>query len=43
MMIKNEMLTFLAINVIKEVDAVFDDTVTHIAVVTTQTYTAQSH
>jgi len=29
------MLTFLAINVIEEVDAVFHDAVTHVAVVTT--------
>jgi len=33
------MLTFLAIDVIKEIDAVFHDTVTHIAVVTICTQT----
>jgi len=32
------MLTFLAIDVIKEIDAVFHDTVTDIAIVTTHTH-----
>jgi len=33
------MLTFLAIDMIKEVDAVFHDTITHIAEITAHTNT----
>jgi len=39
----DEMLTFLAIDVIKKVDAVFHNTVAHIAVVTTHRYAHEKY